>query len=521
MFARLGRNPIAACIAATLGLAAPASLPAGTVLNCNDAGPGSLRAAIAAAVDGETIQFDTATMNCTKVTLSTGELHTELNALTLQGPPAGSGAFVAINANFASRVISHGNNGPPDRSRVLTIRDLHLGYGNYSLDSALVGARGGCVFGDGDVTLVRTALYGCVAGNESGAALGGAVYAYTLHMDHSSITYSSAYSGSAQDGLAGAQGGAAMAAAATIVASTIIFNNANMRDSTTALGGGLFVDSSYTAAPATTIDRSNISFNSTVPYGAPTGNRRGGGVYFRAGETGSLEITQTTISGNGAAGGAGLFAYGGPLSSVTVRNSTISTNFASGAGAGAVVHGGSNRFVNVTIAVNTANHETFDFGLPLGLATFAAGLSAQSPALFNTIVSNNAANDANAQGGGAAGSDLRVDGDGSPEASGGHNLVMHTLPGGGVPADTLTSDPLLDVLQNNGGSTATRALLAGSPAIDAGTRCVAGLQLTDQRGTGYPRVWGGKVDIGAYEYGEPAQGGVIFRDDFNPEICAP
>jgi hypothetical protein len=63
---------------------------------------------------------------------------------------------------------------------------------------------------------------------------------------------------------------------------------------------------------------------------------------------------------------------------------------------------------------------------------------------------------------------------------------------------------LLGALQDNGGQTDTRALLAGSPAINAGNPCVADAPLgvsaalaTDQRGQ--PRKSNGAVDIGAYE----------------------
>jgi hypothetical protein len=67
-------------------------------------------------------------------------------------------------------------------------------------------------------------------------------------------------------------------------------------------------------------------------------------------------------------------------------------------------------------------------------------------------------------------------------------------------------DPLLGPLQDNGGRTATRALLAGSPAIDAGnpSGCddALGAILTgDQRGV--HRALGVHCDIGAYESGSP------------------
>jgi hypothetical protein len=65
-----------------------------------------------------------------------------------------------------------------------------------------------------------------------------------------------------------------------------------------------------------------------------------------------------------------------------------------------------------------------------------------------------------------------------------------------------STNPKLGPLQNNGGPTFTMALLAGSPAIDAGDDSVLGSPLfltTDQRGPGFPRKSGTHVDIGAFE----------------------
>src|SRR5205085_1172153 len=82
--------------------------------------------------------------------------------------------------------------------------------------------------------------------------------------------------------------------------------------------------------------------------------------------------------------------------------------------------------------------------------------------------------------------------------SSGHNLIQAPDPGfGSQPSDILGKDPLLGPLQNNGGPTPTRALLAGSPAIGAGDPALAGT--TDQRGSPRPLL----PDIGAYQT-EPA-----------------
>jgi hypothetical protein len=64
-------------------------------------------------------------------------------------------------------------------------------------------------------------------------------------------------------------------------------------------------------------------------------------------------------------------------------------------------------------------------------------------------------------------------------------------------ADEVGLDPA--GLKDNGGQTKTIALMAGSPAIDAGDDTfVVGFD-TDQRGTGYARISGDHVDIGAFE----------------------
>jgi hypothetical protein len=88
----------------------------------------------------------------------------------------------------------------------------------------------------------------------------------------------------------------------------------------------------------------------------------------------------------------------------------------------------------------------------------------------------------------------------------GYNLTSDN--GGGfltVTGDQINANPLLGPLQNNGGTTPTHALQAGSPAIDAGNSSGS---LNDQRGLGFLRVvdllvpnasGGDGADIGAFE----------------------
>jgi FIMAH domain len=83
---------------------------------------------------------------------------------------------------------------------------------------------------------------------------------------------------------------------------------------------------------------------------------------------------------------------------------------------------------------------------------------------------------------------------------GSHNLIEDGS--GGLP-DTITGNPMLGPLADNGGPTLTFALLPGSPALNAGDDALAvdvnGNRLAfDQRGPGFKR-FAGTVDIGAFE----------------------
>jgi len=69
---------------------------------------------------------------------------------------------------------------------------------------------------------------------------------------------------------------------------------------------------------------------------------------------------------------------------------------------------------------------------------------------------------------------------------------------------------MLAPLADNGGPTLTHALLAGSPAIDAGDNFFA--LPTDQRGVA--RIAGPQTDIGAFELEQPAYD-AVFADGFD------
>jgi CSLREA domain-containing protein len=219
--------------------------------------------------------------------------------------------------------------------------------------------------------------------------------------------------------------------------------------------------------------------------------------------------------GSGGVGGAAGAASGGGLDrrwgSVSLRNATVADNqAASGAGGS----GGAGGAAGPGGAGGTGREAPNGASGPNGLAgavggagatgaSMGGGLSANSGAVYpnhvllhNTIVARNTA--------GGAASDIS----GAVEPLSSHNLIGTGGAGGladGSDGNLVdVADPRLGTLADNGGPTQTLALLRGSPAVDAGIRNAStdldGFFLTtDQRGTGFPRSLGFRVDIGAFE----------------------
>ena len=298
---------------------------------------------------------------------------------------------------------------------------------------------------------------------------------------------------------------------ATVNASTIQGN----RGGGIKANGTLEVTGSYFIGNSTNFDGGGISnsgtatVNSSIFSGNLAGSH-GGGIY----STGPLTVTASIVSDNFALDGAGIYSEG-PL---TVTASTFSSNVASYNGGGIysanrttltastlrdnlATNGGGNfnasgtlMVISSTLSGNSADYHgggiANDDGTVSVISSTLSGNSAvygggiwdntEPATLNNTIVANS-----------PSGGDI------SGSITGARNLVED---GSGGLADTITGDPLLGPLADNGGPTMTHALLPGSPAINAGDNSLlpAGL-ITDQRGSGYPRVRGGTVDIGAFE----------------------
>jgi hypothetical protein len=243
---------------------------------------------------------------------------------------------------------------------------------------------------------------------------------------------------------------------------------------------------------------------------AVTGNRAtdsasngfGGGVSL----TGSGNFVGCTFSDNSAddTGGAIFFGQSGQQSIQLLRlgNTTISGNraFRGGAvGVFSVVH-------NSTMQVNLVDGTLVENSVPRNVAAYdnpVGGFFAYADTLNgayavvnvrNTIIANN--DGANLQTG-VGGGPITVN-------SLGYNLTNDATSAYLTEAtDLLGVDPRLGPLNNNGGRVETRALLGGSPALDAGQ--ISGYS-KDARGVsrsfdalGAPGVPGDRSDIGAAE----------------------
>lgn len=358
----------------------------------------SLREAVAAAnatPDNDTIVFDASAFAGSQTITLAGTEIVIVNNGSLA--ITGTGAErLTIDANNTSRIISN------NTGAVTTISKMRFTRGNGA--GAANTGRGGAIYNNGGVlTLANVVIIGNTAANGGG----------TNHANTAATTY----------------------------INCVIANN-----TATGAGGGLqnFTGSTLTMMNSTMMG--NVSSSTLTGGGAMQAN-------------GTLNIVNTTFSGNRANGGdGGALYYNGQ--GLTLNNVTISGNVATGGGSG---------------------------GLHKSTSTLNANVR-------NTITAGNT-------------------GSASPDAVGAFNSQGNNLIGvvgtstGWVGSDIQNQAALLSPLGFYGGTGMTHALLSGSPAINAGNNCVLDLSCgaaeppaavtTDQRGAARPAA--STVDIGAFE----------------------
>jgi len=464
-------TPLASCLAGALAMASAIGQAASrTVTNCSDANVGSLRSAVAAAASsGDTVVFDMVQMACSTITLTSGQIVIGAEQITLQGPGAG---LLTISGGNASRVFLDSPAGPLDYNRKLTINDLTIADGSaqYSVASGLV--FGGCISSSGDVTLSGSVVKQCSVRNSdsTGEAVGGAVSATTLHLQYSTI------SGSYAEANAALGGGAYVRGAIDVRFSTISGNETKTSHTpeSPGVGGGI-------------ASLGGTSGNVQIVSSAIVGNSAdfGGGLYL-GNNSGSrnIRVDHSTLSGNIAyVVGGGMRMYDSASNATaTIVDSTISGNYSAFVTGGVANTGAALTISNSTVAFNHAHTATTPGG------SVAVGLYTTLATLQSSIIAKN-----------SAGAEADMSSPGGSTMLGSGNLIMVTVAGTTAPAGTLTDDPLLGALADNGGPTQTHALPFGGPAIGTGNN-LARLP-SDQRGPGFARSTAGKADIGAFQTG--------------------
>jgi hypothetical protein len=229
-----------------------------------------------------------------------------------------------------------------------------------------------------------------------------------------------------------------------------------------------------------TISNSTLSGNQAT--GEPSSDAQGGAIYM---EGGRLSINNSTLSGNTVEGGS---STGGGTPSGSWH-----TPGGSGLGGGLYLAAGTVTIDHSTIAGNGAfGGEGNYFGAYGGGIYNAAGASALH--MHDTLLDNSAWYGPDLEGSVTSlGYNLVGDGADSSGFTGAGDQV-------GTDADPL--NPQLGPLQSNGGPTQTMAPAPDSLAVNAGDPADTTNPSTpayDQRGPGFPRVFAGRIDIGAVE----------------------
>ncbi len=241
-------------------------------------------------------------------------------------------------------------------------------------------------------------------------------------------------------------------------------------------GGGLFMEGTDTdiAASYCRIEDNTAEF--------------GGGIYA---DYGDGQFSNLHIVGNTADRGGGVFVHSGYIQ---FANLTLHDNQATVSnGGGVFADGGITTFGYSTITNNSA-------------AAGAGGIHKAPTALAinpnNSILANNTPQNCNAE-----------------LFSSGFNIDSGNTCGFNFTGDQHNTSPILGPLANNGGGTLTRALLHGSPAIDAG-QCVAERRF-DQRGFPRPNPNSSFCDIGAFEANTGGLTDLSITKFVTPDSAAP
>jgi len=480
---------------------------------------------------GSEIQFDptvfTAATPRTITLSSTLELKETAGPEVIDGPGA---TVVTISGNNAVEVFDD-----PQADVTATLSEL-------TITGGMTNATGGGINNDGTLTVTNSTI------EKNSADFGGGIYNDGILAVTGSVVETNTVTGFG-GGIDNADGGTATLTNTTVAKNSAVNNGGGiLNQGQSALTLTDSAVSQNSAVSGGGIDNNNSKLTvtgSTLSGNDCTGTKGsvGGGIDNTGG---TASITGSTFSGNAAVkGGGGIFTSVGALTitastlsdnsvsepggpgggidensgTLTITDSTIAGNSANGVGAGIQENEGALTAVNCTIAYNY-EHSGTESGDGGGMDITQGPVT-----LYNTIIA------LNTDGPGLGGPADNIYSEGNPVSSASaDNLIGN---GGGNSGLTNgvnhnqvgVANPGLGTLAKNGGPTETIALLAGSPAIDAGSNSLAvdaqGKPLTtDQRGAGFPRIVNGTVDIGAFERPIVSAGPTVYTVDLTSDSGA-
>lgn len=439
----------AAALAALLAVPTTVNAATRSVTTCADSGAGSLRATVAAAASGDTV--DLRSLACHRIVLTSGAIAIAQHDLAIRGP--GINRFT-VSGNYNSSVFRHAGTG------TLALRGMAVEQGAYRVHD---NANGGCIYSAGsvdgnDISVRHCAAYAVLGAQGGGIYAAGNVTLFYSTVFSNGVVGASSAGGAVTVGTVGPDG--ALSGVLRAHRTRFLGNTAGTGGAIRALGGV------------------NITYSTIANNRA---RASGGGID----SFGPSRIAYSTISGNTAGDQAAAFHLSGNTS---IENTTISGNKAAFITIGYI--SGPSTIVNSTIAYNITTTQ-FDSNCFPGALLIWNDIQIES-----SIIARNSCN-------GSPGFDISgpepsgVNPPPSPVITGGDNLIERFALTT-VPADTITGvDPLLGPLADNGGRTLTHLPASGSLAIDRGNN-LAGF-LVDQRGDGFPRTRGARTDIGAVE----------------------
>jgi len=406
----------------------------------------------------------------------------------------GASPLTVTNSSLVSNTASNGSGG-----------GLDAGNGSPLAVSASTVVSNSAGFGGGiavETSSPATVTNSTVASNTIASdGGGGGIDAY----DSSPLTVvGGSIVGNAAAAAGGGSGGGGIEAETN---STATVSGASITGNIADFGGGI---EAYSGSPLT-VTNSSIAGNTAS-------NGRGGGI--EAYDNSPVVATGSSMVNNTAGSDGG--AIGAVTSTVTLSTTSLLSNLATGRGGGLSARASTVALDSSTVATNTADSggglANITGTLALTNSTLSGNTATSGGGILNTgaltlTLATLAGNSATGQGGGldtsggitATARDSIVAGNGTPAgpdcngplASGGYNVLGASCATGGAgTGDRVTADPRVGPLQNNGGSTLTRALLPGSPAIGLvpAANCAVA---TDQRGVARP--FNGACDAGAYQ----------------------